>query len=127
MTFINDENWLKQIFMVNPKINFNDQYDINLINTSTGRIILSHVKEIYPRVYIGMNQYQIIESYLDPKIRKLIDLELDYRKQGYPFPQEPALNDLFVLINFELQSYEDEECLKEFDLDIYLVIDTQFS
>ena len=111
--------------MVNPEIEFNNQYDINLIDTSSGRILISHVKEIYPRVYRGMNNEQIIESYTDPKVRKLMDLESEYRKQGYPFPQEPALNDLFTLINDELQPYEDEEYLKEFDLDIYSIIDTE--
>lgn len=104
--------------MVNPEIEFNNQYDINLINTPSGRIIVSHVKEIYPRVYRGMNHEQIIESYLDPKIRELMDFQLEYSKQGYPFPEEPALNDLFALIGVELQPYEDEERLREFDLDI---------
>jgi hypothetical protein len=109
-----------------PQIDFNDDYDQCLMLTAHARIIISHIKEIYPRVYRGMNHEQIIESYLDPKIRKLIDLEFEYRKQGYPFPQEPALNDLFALINDELQPYEDEEYLKQFDLDIYPIIETEF-
>jgi hypothetical protein len=108
-----------------PQIEFNDNYDQGLMQTAYARIIISHIENVYPRVHKKMSYSSIIESYIDPKIMRQLYMEQEYRKQGYPFPKELALNDLFVLINDELQPYEVEEFLSEFDLDICPVIDIE--
>lgn len=106
-------------------IPFNEDYDTNLVDTPTYRIILSHIKEVYPRVYDLMNENQLFEKYIDPKIMTLLDYEKEYHKQGIPFFGEPAMSDLFILIAAELQPYEDEEYLEQFDLDRHIFIDTE--
>ncbi|WP_432221770.1 hypothetical protein ACRASX_14715 [Flavobacterium sp. TMP13] len=107
------------------EIPFNENYNTNLIDTSTYRIILAHIQQIYPKVYDLMNHEQSFERYIDPKIMTLMDYEAEYHAQGYPFCGEPAMRDLFALIAAELQPYEDEEYLEEFDLDKQFFIDTE--
>lgn len=118
---------MKEEFKENAEIEFNDNYDRGLMQTPIARILMSHVEQTYPRVYKNMRRGCMVESYVEPKIMKLIDLEHDYRKQGYPNSgvEELALNDVLPLIKMELQPYEDAEYLEEFDLDINPIIDTE--
>ncbi len=110
-----------------PKIIFNNNYDVGLMQTIKAEILIHHVREIYPRVFRKLCDEGSVEPYLEPKVIKQLDLEYDYRLQGYPLTgvAEIALSDIMQLIKWELQPYEEQERLNQFDLDIYLVIDTE--
>ncbi|TDE55381.1 hypothetical protein [Flavobacterium sp. GT3P67] len=112
---------------INPKIEFNSNYDLGLMTTPKAHVLIHHLKEIYPRVYKKLNEEGSVEPYLEPKLMKQLHLECDYRLQGYPLTGvvEIALRDVMQLIKCELQPYEEQELLNQFDLDINSIIYTE--
>lgn len=114
-------------FNKNSNIEFNENYDKGLMQTAHARIMISHIEQIYPRVYENLSLNSMIERYIDPKINKQLLLEQEYRDQGYPLNgvQELAFNDISEFIKTDLKPYEKLELLSQFDLDIHPVIDTE--
>lgn len=118
---------MQEGFKREMEIEFNENYDKGLMQTAHARIMISHVEQMYPRVYQKLSINSTIERYIDPKINKQLLLEQEYRDQGYPLNsvQEIAFKDVVEFIKEELQAYEEKEFLHEFDLDIHPVIDTE--
>lgn len=114
--------------MENNKIEFNENYEQLLIESPYYRIISNHIKELYPLVYKGLCFNSLLEQYVEPKIIAVFKLEIEYREQYYPISacRELAFADIYALINDELEEYEKEEYLKQFDLDLNPIIDTEF-
>lgn len=110
-----------------PQIEFNEQYDKNLIDSPYYRVLVSHLKEIYPLVYANLAQASLIESYLEPKVVKFLELEIEYQKEKYPLDgaKELAYKDVFIILASELQDHEKIEYLQLFDLDKNSFIDTE--
>jgi len=108
-------------------IHFNEDYDILLIQSSYYSVLVNYLKESYPFVYEGLCFYSLLEQYVEPKIVEILKLEIEYREQNYPLSgcTELAYRDIYNLINDELDEYEREEYLKQFDLDLNPVIDTE--
>lgn len=109
-------------------IEFNPNYDAGLMQTPTAIILMDHVREMYPRVYRKLSDESSVEAYIEPKVIKQLDLECDYRLQGYPLTgvAEIALRDILILIKNELTSFEEKEVLNQFDLDMNPIIYTEF-
>jgi hypothetical protein len=65
--------------------------------------------------------------YIEPKIIKQLELECDYRMQGYPINglAEIARNDVYGMIKDELGPFEEKELVNQFDMDINPIIDSQ--
>jgi hypothetical protein len=97
-----------------PEIEFNNDYSIGVVRSLKGKILLGHVEEMYPRVYIKMYLEDILMPYIEPKIIKQLELEGDYRMQGYPITGlvEIARNDVYIWIQDELDEYEENEVNK---------------
>lgn len=112
---------------INPKIEFNSNYDAGLMKTIKAEILIHHVREIYPRVFRKLCDEGSVEPYIEPKVIKQLHLECDYRLQDYPLTgvTEIALRDIIQLIKWELQPYEEQELLNQFDLDINSIIYTE--
>lgn len=112
---------------INPKIDFNSNYDAGLMKTTKAEILVNLVKEIYPRVFRKLCDEDSVEPYIEPKVIKQLHLECDFRLQGYPLTgvAETAFRDIMQLIKWELEPHEEQERLNQFDLDIYPVIDTE--
>lgn len=110
-----------------PQIEFNEQYDKNLIDTPYYRVLASHLKEIYPLVYAHLTQASLLESYLEPKVVKFLEFEIEYQKEQYPIDgaKELAYKDVFIILASELQDHEKIEYLEQFDLDKHSFIDTE--
>ncbi|MBA0882731.1 hypothetical protein [Flavobacterium undicola] len=108
-------------------IEFNENYEEILIHSSYYKVLVKHIEELYPLVYQGLCLYSFLEQYVEPKIVEVLKLEFEYRKQNYPLSgcTELAYKDICDLINDELEEYEREEYLKQFDLDLNPVIDTE--
>lgn len=111
----------------NPKIEFNNEYDKNLIDTPYYRVLVSHVKEMYPMIYNGLTHASLLESYLEPKVVKFLEIEIEYQKLNYPLDgcKELAYKDVFIILANELQDQESIEYLGLFDLDKHSFIDTE--
>lgn len=109
-----------------PEIQFNEDYSVGAVQSLKGKILIGHVEEIYPRVHKKLFLEGSLMAYIEPKIIKQLDLESDYREQGYPINglAEIARNDIYAIIKNELEPYEQLELLNEFDLDIHPIIDT---
>ncbi len=110
------------------KIEFNENYEEILIQSSYYRVLVNHIKESYPLVYQGLCLHSLLEQYVEPKIVQVLKMEIEYRKQNYPLSgcTELAYKDIYDSINDELEEYEKEEYLKQFDLDLNPIIDTEF-
>jgi hypothetical protein len=110
-----------------PQIHFNDKYDRNLIDTPYYRVFFSHIKELYPSIFSNLNEASLLESYIEPKITKLLQSQIDFQKKGYPVDgaKELAYRTVFDLIADELLNAEEEEYLEKFDLDKHSFIDTE--
>jgi len=109
-------------------IQFNENYDELLIQSSYYKVLVNYLKEKYPLVYRGLCFHSLLEQYIEPKIVAILELEIDYREQNYPLTgcTELAYQDIYSLISDELEEYEKEEYLKQFDLDLNPIIDTEF-
>ncbi len=94
-----------------PKIEFNENYNLSLVQTSKGKILRSHLEEMYSRVAEKLLIEGSLLAYIEPKLIKQVELECDYRMQGYPINglAELARNDIFMLIQDELSEYEENE------------------
>jgi hypothetical protein len=94
-----------------PEIEFNKDYSVGAVQSLKGKILLDHVEEMYPRVYEKMYSEGVLMSYIEPKIIKQLDLECDYRLQGYPINglAEIARNDIYMWIQDELSEFEEHE------------------
>lgn len=110
-----------------PQIHFNDKYDKNLIDTPYYRVIVIHIKELYPSIYSSFIEASLLESYVEPKIIMLLQSQIDFQKKGYPVDgsKELAYRTVFDLIADELINAEEEEYLEKFDLDKNTFIDTE--
>ncbi|WP_141384457.1 hypothetical protein [Flavobacterium flevense] len=99
-----------------------------ILHSSYYKALVNHIKESYPLVYQGLCFHSLLEQYVEPKIVGIVKLEIEYRKQNYPLSgcTELAYKGIYDLINDELEEHETEEYLKQFDLDINPVIDTEF-
>lgn len=108
-------------------LEFNDQYDINLIDTEYYRVFVSHLKDMYPRVYVSLSEASLLEPYLEPKIVYFLQRELEHKKMKYPAHgcKELAYEDVFKVLEDELSENEKIEYSKQFDLDIHNFIDTE--
>jgi hypothetical protein len=106
---------------------FNNNYDAGLVQTLIAQNLISHIKEIYPKVFNKLFTEGSVEAYVEPKVIKQLNLECDYRLQGYPLTgvSEIALRDIMQLIKWELQPYEEQGFLNQFDLDINSIIFTE--
>lgn len=109
-------------------IEFNPNYDAGLMQTSKAIILIAHVREMYPRVYRKLSDEGSVEAYVEPKVNKQLELECDYRYDGYPRTgvAEIALRDVLILIKNDLASFEEKEVLSQFDLDLNPIIYTEF-
>lgn len=109
------------------QLEFNDQFDKNLIDTPYYRIIVSHLKELYPLVYNSLSEASLLEQYLEPKIVLFLEKEIDYRKLNYPAEgcKELAYDNVYAVLKDELQHNEDIEYVNLFDLDKHSFIDTE--
>lgn len=109
-------------------IEFNPNYDAGLMQTPKALILMAHVQEMYPRVYKKLSEESSVEAYVEPKVIKQLDLESDYRLEGYPLTgvAEIALRDVLILIKNDLASFEEKEVLSQFDLDLNPIIYTEF-
>jgi len=109
-------------------IQFNENYEEILIQSNYYKVLVNHIKELYPIVYHDLCFHSVLEQYVEPKIVGILELEIQYRKQNYPLSgcTELAYKDIYYLINNELEEYEKEEYLKQFDLDLNPIIDTEF-
>ena len=110
-----------------PEIEFNYDYSVGVVKSRTGRILIGHVEEMYPRVYEKLFLEGSLMPYIEPKIMKQLDLENSYRLQGYPIngPSELARNDVYSMIKDELGPFEEMELANQFDMDINPIIDSQ--
>lgn len=97
-----------------PEIEFNYDYSVGVVKSLKGKILIGHVEEMYPRVYEKLYLEGSLMPYIEPKIMKQLDLENNYRLQGYPINglAEIARNDVYILIQDELSEYEEIELLK---------------
>lgn len=109
------------------QLDFNDKYDRSLIDTEYYRVLNSHVKEIYPRVYKALSEASLLEAYLEPKITLFFEKEIEHRKNNLPLHgiKELAYQDVFNVLQDELLENEEIEYAKLFDLDRYNFIDTE--
>lgn len=116
-----EENFKKR------QLEFNDQYDRNLIDSPYYRIINSHLKELYPLVYKSLSEASLIEPYLEPKVVLFFEKEIEYRKLNHPSDgcKELAYNDIYDVLKDELQYNEKIEYVSQFDLDKHSFIDTE--
>jgi hypothetical protein len=116
-----EENFKKR------QLEFNDQYDRNLIDTPYYRVMVSHLKELYPLVYKSLSEASLLEPYLEPKVNLFLEKEIEYRKLKHPADgcKELAYNDIYAVLNDELQYNEDIEYVNQFDLDKQSFIDTE--
>jgi hypothetical protein len=111
----------------NSKIEFNEEYDRNMIDTPQYRVFSSHIKELYPLVYKALSEASLLEAYLEPKVVQFLELQLEYQKQNYPLEgcKDLAYNDISEYIKNELEDNEKSEYLDLFDLDKQPFIDTE--
>ena len=109
------------------QLEFNDQFDRNLIDTPYYRVIVSHLKELYPLVYKSLSEASLLEPYLEPKVVLFLEKEIEYRKLNYPADgcKELAYNDINAVLNDELKDNEEIEYTDLFDLDKHSYIDTE--
>lgn len=109
------------------EIKFNENYEEMLLHSSYYKVLVNHIKELYPLVYQGLCFHSLLEQYVEPKIIEILELEIEYRKQSYSLSgcTELAYKDIYASINDELEEYEKEEYLKQFDLDLNPIIDTE--
>lgn len=110
-----------------PEIEFNYDYSVGAVQSLKGKILIGHVEEMYPRVHEKLFLEGSLMPYIEPKIIKQLELECDYRMQGYPINglAEIARNDVYNMIKDDLGPYEEMELAKEFDRDIHPIIDSQ--
>ena len=110
-----------------PEIEFNYDYSVGVVKSLNGKILISHVEEMYPRVHEKLFLEGSLMPYIEPKIMKQLGLENSYRLQGYPINglSEIARNDVYSMIKDELGPFEQMELAKEFDMDINPIIDSQ--
>lgn len=109
-------------------IQFNENYNELLIQSSYYKVLVNYLKEKYPLVYKGLCFNSLLEQYIEPKIVTILKLEIDYREQNYPLSgcTELAYNAVYAIIKDELEEYEKAELLQQFDLEINPIIDTEF-
>ncbi len=87
-----------------PEIEFNYHYSVGVVKSLKGKILIGHVEEMYPRVHEKLYLEGSLMPYIEPKIMKQLDLENQYRMQGYPINglAEIARNDVYSSIKDEL-------------------------
>lgn len=109
------------------EIKFNENYEEILLESPYYRVIVNHIKELYPLVYQGLSFNSLLEQYVEPKIVQLLIYEIRYREQQFSIigSREMAYSDIYTEINDEFDEFEKEEYLKQFDLDINHIIDTE--
>lgn len=109
-------------------IEFNENYEEILIQSNYYKVLVNHIQEVYPFIYKGLCFHSLLEQYVEPKIIELFKLEVSYREKNYPLSSctELAYQDVYSLMSDELDEYEKEEYLKQFDLDLNPIIDTEF-
>lgn len=109
------------------EIEFNYHYSVGVVKSRTGKILIGHVEEMYPRVHEKLFLEGSLMPYIEPKIMKQLDLENQYRMQGYPLNglDEIARNDVYSMIKDELGPFEEMEIAKEFGMDINPIIDSE--
>lgn len=109
-----------------PDIELNYDYSVGVVKSLKGKILLDHVEEMYPRVHEILFLEGSLLPYIEPKIIKQLDLECDYRMQGYPINglAEIARNDVYSMIKDELGPFEEKELVNQFDMDINPIIDS---
>jgi hypothetical protein len=110
-----------------PEIEFNYDYSVGVVKSLKGKILIGHIEEMYPRVHEKLFLEGSLMPYIEPKIIKQLELECDYRMQGYPINglAEIARNDVYNMIKDDLGPFEEMELAKEFDMDIHPIIDSQ--
>jgi hypothetical protein len=110
-----------------PDIELNYDYSVGVVKSLKGKILLDHVEEMYPRVHEILFLEGSLMPYIEPKIIKQLELECDYRMQGYPINglAEIARNDVYGMIKDELGPFEEKELVNQFDMDINPIIDSQ--
>ena len=110
-----------------PEIELNYDYSVGAVQSLKGKILIGHVEEMYPRVHEKLFLEGSLMPYIEPKIIKQLELECDYRMQGYPINglAEIARNDVYSMIKDELGPFEEKELENQFDMDIHTIMDSQ--
>lgn len=110
-----------------PEIELNYDYSVGAVQSLKGKILIGHVEEMYPRVHEKLFLEGSLMPYIEPKIIKQLELECDYRMQGYPINglAEIARNDVYSMIKDELGPFEEKELENQFDMDIHPIMDSQ--
>lgn len=99
----------------------------SLVKTDKALLIKSYIEDTFPRVAEKLLIEGSLLPYVEPKLIKQVELECDYRFQGYPLNgvEEIAFRDISLLINSELEPFEKKEMLNLFDMDLHVYIDTE--
>jgi len=118
---------MQENFRNKPELEFNAEFDKGLIQTPHARIITSHLLEMYPFFYQMLSESNLVEEYVEPLIKEQLELESNYREEGYPEVgvQEKAFNDVMASLVHKLRPFEDKETLNGYDLDTRSYIDTE--
>lgn len=108
-------------------LEFNHDYDVELIRSNKGIEVLGHLTMIYPKVLELFIKDGILEAYVEPKVKKYIEIEREYLDQGYPSSGafEIAFKDLNQIIKEDLQPLKEKEFYNSFDMDLNTIIDTE--